>query len=49
MAPPKDVCPKLAQVIVETRVVLERIRNLYGLERRKEQAVNGRAVVGPDR
>lgn len=36
LQPPINVCPLKAQIIVETEVVIRRIRTLYGIERRKD-------------
>lgn len=36
MEPPKECSPRLGQVVVEIRVLLQQIRTVYGLERRNE-------------
>lgn len=50
LPPPNGaISPKLAQVIVETHVLIERLRNELGLERRKENGSDPGQHNGPTR
>lgn len=45
LEPPKEVSPRLGQVIVETRILLQCVRDTYNLERRE----HGKPTIVPDR